>query len=385
MLLGDGIVYQHNDEYYVAGSADLSVLNVFEGIEEIIIWSRIYDIEAEETYKYSKYDFSTIRVPVKVMGVYNQQLGARGYLFTLFKRKKSLDFVFDRPCLVYSSMISVTQWMMLLLYGRRDIMYITRTIGDHEYISDSKYWYANIGGKIAMKLSEKHYKKAVLQTWVSKELENKYAVDSIPSVVFQDCQISMKDVVEKPEQRKENHFNLVFVGRLSPEKGIINILKAMKKSGDENLHLRIIGNGREEKHILSYIYDNKMQNQVELRGIKKWGSELFSEMKWAHCLVLPSYNEGLGMVCVEAMACGIPVIGSNVGGIPEIVKDYYNGILVEPGNIGQLEQAIISMKKDERLRLELAEHAIETAKGNTKESQQAIFKEAYAKYVYHRL
>lgn len=381
VLIGDGVIYRYNNEYYVSGSANLDILNIFEQISSVVIWSRIYDIGEGETKQYTKYDFSQVKVPVTVTGIYNQKPGARGYIFTLWKRIKSLDEIFDAPCMVYSSMISVTQWLMFLLY-RRDIVYITRTIGDQACIADSKYWYARIGGKIAVYLSGKHYKKAVLQTWVSKPLEQKYAIKTIPSVVFNDCQISLNDVIENAASRDSQEFNLIFVGRLSPEKGILDLLKAILKINDCRIHLRIVGEGRDRESIISFVEKNNMKKNVELRGVKKWGEELFSEMKWAHCLVLPSYNEGLGMVCVEAMACGIPVIASNVGGIPELIKSNYNGLLVSPGNIEELRKAILCLVENESLRLDLATNAIEVAKQNTRESQLALFKEAYEKYVY---
>lgn len=385
VVIGDGKIFENRGEYYVQGPANLSIFNIFQGVNEIIFWSRIYTISDEEVEKYSKYDFSILKVPVRVMGIYNQKSGLKGYLSTLWKRKKSLDQVFDKPCLVYSAMISVTQWMMFLLYRKRDILFISRTIGDHEFISHAKYWYAKIGAKVAMKLSNAYYKKCILQTWVSKILESKYRVENVPSVVFHDCQISENNIKSFPKIRKEKEFNIIFIGRLSPEKGIMNLLEAIKELNRTEIRLRLVGDGREKENIAKWIKDNAMESAVNLRGLKAWGGELFSEIEWAHCLVIPSYNEGLGMVCVEAMACGIPVIGSNVGGIPEIVKDGYNGLLVEPGSIEQLKEKILNICTREEYRGELSRHALRTAMENTYERQNEIFRKAYMEFVFNKL
>ena len=385
VVIGDGKIFENRGEYYVQGPANLSIFNVFQGINEIVLWSRIYTISDEEVEKYSKYDFSVVKVPIRVLGIYNQKSGLKGYLLTLWKRKKSLDQLFNAPCLVYSAMGSVTQWMMFLLYSKKEILFISRTIGDHEFISQAKYWYAKIGAKVAVNLSNAYYKKCILQTWVSKILEKKYAVASIPSVVFHDCQISKKDVKASPKIREGKEFNIIFVGRLSPEKGILDLLEAIKQLNRAEIKLRIVGEGREREKIEKWIKDKHMEQSISLRGLKAWGKELFAEIEWAHCLAIPSYNEGLGMVCAEAMSCGIPVIGSHVGGIPEIVKDDYNGILFEAGNIKQLEEGILTLFDKDDYRLELSHNALKTAMENTYEGQNEKFREAYMKYVYPQL
>ena len=72
----------------------------------------------------------------------------------------------------------------------------------------------------------------------------------------------------------------------------------------------------------------------------------------ADVIVVPSRGEGLGLVAVEALACGRPVVASNVGGLPEIVKDGETGLLVPPGDVAALRGAIERLA-DDRLRKRL--------------------------------
>jgi glycosyltransferase involved in cell wall biosynthesis len=77
----------------------------------------------------------------------------------------------------------------------------------------------------------------------------------------------------------------------------------------------------------------------------------------ADVFVLPSYNEGLPMALLEAMSWGLPVITTPVGGIPEVVSNTQNGLLVTPGDIQQLSEAMQSLIKEEKLRLSLGSAA----------------------------
>jgi len=79
-------------------------------------------------------------------------------------------------------------------------------------------------------------------------------------------------------------------------------------------------------------------------------------------LVVPSLAEPFGKVIIEAMACRKCVIASNVGGIPEIIRDGENGILVPPGDCKKLEQSILSIMRNDELRMRLAEAGYQTVK-----------------------
>ncbi len=84
--------------------------------------------------------------------------------------------------------------------------------------------------------------------------------------------------------------------------------------------------------------------------------ELMAKFKVSEIFVLNTGYEGFSHIILEAMACGLPVITTNVCGNPEVVKDNYNGLLVEYNNKKQLKEAILKLWKDEKLQKKFIEN-----------------------------
>lgn len=95
-------------------------------------------------------------------------------------------------------------------------------------------------------------------------------------------------------------------------------------------------------------------------------------MAAADVFVLPSVFEGLGVALLEAMACGVPVVASNVGGIPDIVTDGYNGLLVGAGDVKGLAESVIKILSDETLRKRLSEGALTTIQQMTENEFETL-------------
>ncbi len=148
-----------------------------------------------------------------------------------------------------------------------------------------------------------------------------------------------------------------------PDKGafdLINAVAALPVEDRDRLELVLAGNGDLDA-ANQLIIDLKLTDKVT---ILTWldfqqRDKLLAE---ADGFILPSYNEGLPMSMLESMAWGLPVIVTPVGGIPEVIVDKYNGLLVEPGNRQQLVAAMQSLIQDEDLRMSLgttARHSVE--------------------------
>jgi len=125
------------------------------------------------------------------------------------------------------------------------------------------------------------------------------------------------------ELNNHNENYILYLGRLSKEKGIITLIEAMK---DKDYELKIVGSGPLEDEIKEFIKTNYLKN-VEMVGYKS-GEELKNYVRNSRCVVLPSeWYENGPYSAMEAMALGKPLIVSNLGGLPELVDNGVNGYI----------------------------------------------------------
>jgi glycosyltransferase involved in cell wall biosynthesis len=145
---------------------------------------------------------------------------------------------------------------------------------------------------------------------------------------------------------------ILFVGQLSKahrHKGLRILIRALRDL-DERTTLVVVGGGNWLSHYAADAQHAGVADRVVFAGIIP-EEEMPLYYRGADLTVLPTYTdaEGFGMVLAEANACGRPVIGTNVGGIPSVIRDQYNGLLVEPGDLRGLVQAIKVVLNDGEL------------------------------------
>ncbi|WOI38744.1 glycosyltransferase [Alteromonas sp. CI.11.F.A3] len=129
-------------------------------------------------------------------------------------------------------------------------------------------------------------------------------------------------------ERPDTH--LVFIGSIIPTKGIFELLLGIAALEDRSrVKLSIIGAGNSSSSLSDNITSLGLQSTVTMKGAIEH-SELVQHIQNADALILPSYREGIPNVIMESLATGTPVIATKVGGIPEVVEDRVNGILIEP-------------------------------------------------------
>ena len=137
------------------------------------------------------------------------------------------------------------------------------------------------------------------------------------------------DIVKSHKKEDFNSSPYVFAfGRLEHHKGFDLLVEAFAKIKHDNLKLIIAGSGSSELDLKALVYNLKLENQVKFIG-RIGKSEIDSYTQNALCNVIPSRREPFGIVVLEAIASGRPVLATNVGGIPELLSKEF-GLLVAP-------------------------------------------------------
>lgn len=144
------------------------------------------------------------------------------------------------------------------------------------------------------------------------------------------------------------------------EKGVINLIQSFSRFASRYPNARLliaIGKPPESLRDEFNLAYEMLQGYIKLHNIEKQTilkkfklHEMPDVYKGADVFVLPSENETFGQVFIEAMSCGLPVIGTKVGGIPEIISDSYNGYLVPPDDSSILAQKIERLMNDSTVR-----------------------------------
>ena len=165
---------------------------------------------------------------------------------------------------------------------------------------------------------------------------------------------------------------LLFVGRLAPIKGLETLLRAlaaMKADGAARMDLRlvVVGGDKEDRwdgegaRLRQMARDIGVGASVDFRGPQPQ-DVLPDYYAAADLCLMPSLYESFGMVALEAMACGVPVVGSRVGGLAVTIQDEATGLLVPDGDVGALTRAVTGLLADDRRRRALGRQAVEWAR-----------------------
>ncbi len=152
------------------------------------------------------------------------------------------------------------------------------------------------------------------------------------------------------------------IGRIEPKKGQEDLLEAYKLANLENSKLIFAGSVDDSKYfqkLQDSIKANNLLNSVEFF---KFTYEIPRLMSTFDCLVVPSHSETFGMVVLEGMACSLPVIATNSGGIPEIIDNGIDGVLFEPKNVVELTNCLKKVYFEKEFSSKIAEKGLEKVK-----------------------
>lgn len=183
-------------------------------------------------------------------------------------------------------------------------------------------------------------------------------------VVYNGCDSKMFSYNKKERLRirKELRISLkklviIFVGSLVKSKGIFELLTAFIKLNYKytNLYLILIGNVPDRTVLDKIISSNYINNKICLLG-EIPQNEIPYWLSASDIFVFPTYNEGLPNAIMEAMACGLPVVATEIGGIPEVVKDGENGILIDKKNVKSIVHSLEKLIENKSMCRKMGEH-----------------------------
>lgn len=168
----------------------------------------------------------------------------------------------------------------------------------------------------------------------------------------------------------KKHNYLLFCGRLIETKGAIYLVKAFELINQKHkgVKLIIIGDGYERDKLEKYVTRKKMNKRVTFLGNKS-NKELTKYYKHATLTVVPSIGmENSPMAILESFSCGTPVVASKLGGIPELVKNNFTGMLFKPGDVHDLSLKIEYLLASPELLTQMSSNCINTVKFNYNEA-----------------
>lgn len=273
----------------------------------------------------------------------------------------TLKFLYDRNIEILhihgAAKGSLVRKFIIFLYSK---YFFNKKVIFHCHGSEMEIFY-NSSPLMVKKIIEFFFNNVDLIICLSKSWESFFKINFNPIKI-----IVLENIVERNSEfqsknlMKAQLIKFLFLGAIGNRKGIFDLLDVIANNKNEfsgRIKLLVGGNG-EISRLKKVIKDYQLQDIVEYKG---WVTgdlkiKLFNE---AAIYILPSYNEGLPISILEAMSFGMPIISTYVGGIPEIVRNEFNGFLISPDD----KQAIYaSMKRfiDNRaLCKEYGQHSLE--------------------------
>ena len=166
--------------------------------------------------------------------------------------------------------------------------------------------------------------------------------------------------LEKEFLISENTLKIIAVGRLTYQKAMEVLVRAaaeLSMKGLNDFIVMIVGEGEERIQLEKLILDLELSNCVKLLGIRH---DVISLMKASDIFVMPSRYEGLSIAMIEAMACGLPIVASDVPGLKTYIVHGKNGLLFPVENYKILAELILRLANDKKLKTRLSMASIES-------------------------
>jgi len=202
------------------------------------------------------------------------------------------------------------------------------------------------------------------------------------SVIPNGLNLEKFENLSRDETQSKNEKLIIFVGRFRPEKGVKYLIEAMNIiiQHVQPVKLILVGEGPEEEKLKQLVGQFNLGRFINFVG-QIPNEKVPQYMVTAYVFVLPSLCEGFPNVLLEAMGSGLPIVATNVCGLPEIIRDGENGFLVEPKNPGQIAENVSLLLEDDELREKISKNNKEKARKYSWDSVVDRLEEVYLRHL----
>ncbi len=227
-------------------------------------------------------------------------------------------------------------------------------------------------------------KRAHSATYVSKFLRQRYPTRfSDREWVFCSAELTPETFgnPQPVEHYQKTPFKIIAVGRMTLEKGQVYLVRAFKHVLDHAarpVELHILGGGPEDFNLRAEAQSLGITNMIHFHGFIDKGPPFWAFLDQAHLFVMPSLAEAMGRALIEAMARGLPCIGSAVGGIPEYLPE---DALFEPGNSESIAAKILQFLDCPGKLASMSKHNYEATQAFRPEALDAVKREFWCKVI----
>jgi len=194
-------------------------------------------------------------------------------------------------------------------------------------------------------------------------------------IIYHGVDIDRYQMTEQPtDLPSTDNTVLTFIGRIEKGKGLFDLLESVDRLNHKDLTLYIIGDGGQADAVAEEIRRRNLGETVHMLGYR---TDIPAILNISNVFVLPSHREGTPRVITEALAAGVPVVSTDIAGIPEQVTEGVNGYLIEPGDVNALTDRLQELINSEQRRTEFA---AQTSEGLSKFEQTVVEKELVSLY-----
>lgn len=293
----------------------------------------------------------------------NHLLKLRDYnwIFSIFKSLKIFNSILkkEKPEIIHVNSINAF-FLVLISNFNKEIIYLV-----HGYaVIDSKFFSKNFYFRILSIIFIKF--KNISFVAVSKKLTSKissFFKIPIEKISYINNGVDVNYFKSSNQKKLPSVKNIIMIGTLGPYKGQfigVKIFENLIKK-DDNFRLYILGEGPDKSIIKSYIKKHNLSNRIKMIGST---NNVKGYLKKSHLLWQLSESEGLPLSILEAMSMGVPCVGFNVRGTNEVIKDGFNGYLVDYNNNDDVLRKTIKIFENENLYKKFNKNSINYARKN---------------------